>query len=276
MPVLDAHVHVFPPEIIEKRVQIAARDSAFNTLYGDVRARMVDASGVRSYMDNEGVDRVVVVGFCFSDPGLIRLQNDYILETAQADERMVPLVAVSTADAAAAIDEIARCAPKGARGIGELAWYGQGFGRNERLNLSGPAAYAEENGLVVMLHVNEQIGHHYAGKTKTEFDQLSGLIEDHPNCKVLLAHMGGGICFYEFMPEVRKAFSSVYYDCAAVPFLYTDALYTFAARFLPRKVVFGSDYPLLGLKRYAPALDALDASVRQAFLFDNGSRLFGD
>ncbi len=276
MPVLDAHVHAFPPEIIAKRTQIAVQDGGFNTIYGDPRARMVDGSAVASYMDNEGIDRVVVVGFCFEDAGLLRLQNDYILEMAKADSRVVPFVAVRTSDEKDAAREIERCVSRGARGVGELAWYGQGFGRDERAALSRMAAQVRERNMTMMLHVNEPIGHPYAGKTVTDFGELSRFVEEHPGLTIILAHMGGGICFYEFMPEVRRAFSSVYYDCAAVPFLYSDAIYAFAASYLRDKVVFGSDYPLLGLKRYRPAIDALDAAVQRAFLFGNGGRIIGD
>ena len=60
------------------------------------------------------------------------------------------------------------------------------------------------------------------------------------------------------MPEIRKAFSLVRYDLAASPFLYSDDLYRFAAAFLPDKVLFGSDYPLLALSRYKPRLDGLE------------------
>jgi predicted TIM-barrel fold metal-dependent hydrolase len=168
-----------------------------------------------------------------------------------------------------------RCVSLGARGVGELAWYGRGFGRDERTVLSQAAARAREVGMTMMLHVNEQVGHPYAGKTMMDFAELYRFVEEHPGLTIILAHMGGGICFYEFMPEVRQAFSSVFYDCAAVPFLYSDAVYAFAAAYLPDKVLFGSDYPLLSLKRYRPAIDALDASAQRALLFDNGSRILG-
>lgn len=275
MPILDAHVHAFPPEIIAKRAQIAERDSGFAAIYADPRSRMVDASAVASYMDNEGIDRVVAVGFCFTDPGLVRLQNDYILDAAKADARIVPFVAADMNNEASAVAEIERCASRGARGVGELAWYGRGFGADARTALSRIAASAREMNMTMMLHVNEQVGHAYAGKTSMDFAELARLIEEHQGLKIILAHMGGGICFYEFMPEVRRVFSSVYYDCAAAPFLYSDTIYAFAAGFLPDKVLFGSDYPLLSLKRYKPAIGTLDPAAQRALLFDNGSRILG-
>jgi predicted TIM-barrel fold metal-dependent hydrolase len=275
MPVLDAHVHCFPPECIAKRAQIAASDSGFAAIYGDTRARMVDASAVASYMDSEGIDRVVVVGFCFADPGLVRLQNDYILDAAKADARIIPFIAISTGAEKSALAEMERAVAAGGRGIGELAWYGQGFGSGERAALSRIAAQALAMDIPMMLHVNEQVGHAYAGKSRMDFAELVRFVEEHPGLTIILAHMGGGICFYEFMPEVRRAFASVYYDCAAVPFLYSDAVYAFAAAYLRDKVLFGSDYPLLGLKRYRPAIEALDAPAQRALLFDNGSRILG-
>jgi predicted TIM-barrel fold metal-dependent hydrolase len=126
-----------------------------------------------------------------------------------------------------------------------------------------------------MLHLNEQVGHRYPGKAFADFGSVAGFVADHPSLRIILAHMGGGICFYEFMPEIRKAFARVYYDLAAVPFLYSNELYAFAAAFLGEKVLFGSDYPLLPFARYIPYLREVEEPARSNILYENGRRLFG-
>jgi uncharacterized protein len=275
MPVFDAHTHIFPPDIIDKRATIAKTDKGFSLIYGGGQAKMVDAEMLLRYLDDQGLDLATVVGFPFEDGGLIRQANDYLLEVARADKRILPLVGVDQKHEDNAISEAERCLKQGARGVGELAHYDTGFSDAERRNLDGLGAYLEGNGMILMLHLNEQIGHHYPGKMHVDFGAVARFVNDHPTLKIILAHMGGGICFYEFMPEIKKAFSSVYYDLAATPFLYSDELYAFAAQFLCSKVLFGSDYPLLSAARYKPQLDKLGDDARRRIMYENGRHLFG-
>lgn len=275
MPVLDAHTHIFPPFVIKKREQIAATDKAFSTLYGSAGSRMIDANGLARYMETDGPDLAVAVGFPFEDPDLIRRCNDHLLEAAAQDKRIIPLVSFDYRNEDGALAEVERCLRLGARGVGEVAYYDTGFSENERRGLNGIAQQLEERKGVLMLHLNEQVGHRYPGKAFADFASVAGFVADHPSLPIILAHMGGGICFYEFMPEIRKAFSHVYYDLAAAPFLYSDELYAFAAAFLDTKVLFGSDYPLLPLARYMPPLGELGEPARNNILYENGRRLFG-
>jgi predicted TIM-barrel fold metal-dependent hydrolase len=275
MAILDAHTHVFPPDVIEKREEIASRDSRFSLLYGNPRARMADVRGLTAYMEAEGVDKAVVTCFPFRDPGLVRLANDYILESARMDARILPLAVVDADDEKRAVSEAERCLQKGARGIGEIAHYERGFDREARRKLEGIARLCVTADKPLLLHLNEQVGHPYSGKTSVDFAEVVRFVQDHPSLRTILAHMGGGICFYEFMPEIEDAFGSVYYDLAAAPFLYSTSLYAFAARFLPAKVLFGSDFPLLTLARYRPGLEELDDAARGRILHGNGGRLFG-
>jgi hypothetical protein len=275
MAILDAHTHVFPPEVICRRDEISARDSGFSLLYRDPRARMADGKDLAVYMDREGVDMSVAFCFPFRDAGLVRLVNDYVLECARLDARILPFAVVDTHDEKAAVSEAERCLRKGARGVGEMAYYEGGFGADERRRLEGLACFLEQTGLPLLLHLNEQVGHDYPGKTPVDFAEVVRFVETHPSLRMILAHMGGGICFYEFMPEIEKAFPLVYYDLAAAPFLYSNALYAFAAKFLTKKVLFGSDFPLLTLARYRAALEGLDDEAKKLILYENGRRLFG-
>ena len=274
MPVLDAHTHLFPPEVIEKRGEIAARDRAFSLLYGDAHARMAEAKDLAAYMDREGVDMAVATCFPFQDTGLVRLANDYVLECARLDRRILPLVVVDGLDEKAALSEAERCLKKGARGVGEMAYYETGFGSEERARIEGLCRFLADEGLPLMLHLNEQVGHKYHGKTRIDFAEVVRFVGAHPSLRIILAHMGGGICFYEFMPEIAKVFHLVYYDLAAVPFLYSDSVYAFAARFLAKKVLFGSDFPLLTLARYRPGIEQLDEEEKRLILYENARRLF--
>lgn len=275
MPVIDAHTHVFPPDVIARREAIAKIDARFALLYANPRARMADGTEIREYLETQGIERAVLFSFPFTDSGLMRACNDYVLELARTDTRVVPFATIDIEDEVTARDEVERCVRLGARGIGEIAFYDSGYGRREREKLNAVGAYATQQGIPLMIHVNEQVGHSYHGKTSMDLQEILSFIEAHPDLFVILSHLGGGLCFYEFMPEVRKMFSRVYYDLAAVPLLYSSQVYEFVARHIPDRVVFGSDFPLLSYAKYAADLGSLADEARDRLLYQNARRIFG-
>ena len=275
MPVIDAHTHLFPADVIKMRDRIAARDVRFSLLYANPKARMADETELTRYMTEEQIDRAVITAFPFKDKGLITACNAHILDVAGRNPKLIPFAMVDVEDETFALTEAERSFRLGARGIGELAFYESGFGEKERKGLDVIADYAQKNGLPLMIHVNEQIGHAYHGKTKMDFQELVTFVETHPKLVTILSHLGGGICFYEFMPEIKKAFARVYYDLAAVPLLYTKEIYGFVTQCMPDKVLFGSDYPLLSYKRYARDTSLLEEEARQKLLHLNARHLFG-
>jgi hypothetical protein len=275
MPVIDAHTHLFPPDVIAAREKIAARDERFALIYADARARMADEAGLQLYMADDHVDYAVVSAFPFKDRGLISACNDYLLDAGSRDPQIIPFVMVDPHDDGFALSEIERCLRRGARGIGELAFYDTGFGREERQELDVVADCAKACGLPIMLHVNEQVGHAYHGKSSIDFRELAACIEAHQGLPFILSHLGGGLSVYEFMPENRDRFSHVYYDLAAVPFLYSPDIYQFVTQFMPDRVLFGSDYPLLTYRRYEKDLQVLGEETRSKLLYQNARRLLG-
>jgi len=276
MTVVDAHTHIFPPEIIAKREAIAASDEGFGKIYANPKAAMVDHAALLKYMERENVAASVVCGFPFQDKGLLTLMNDYVLHAAKGNPNLIPLAAVNVGQAGVGPGEAERCLDLGAKGIGEVALYEKGLGREELKGLDEVARVTEEKGGVLLLHVNEQVGHHYDGKMPVDFVEVSKFIADHQDLTIVLAHMGGGLCFYEFMPEVRRAFSRVFYDTAAMPYIYSHEIYRFIDAFIPEKTLFGSDYPLLSFKRYETGFGALGREAREGVLEKNARRVFGD
>ena len=68
--------------------------------------------------------------------------------------------------------------------------------------------------------------------------------------RVVAAHWGGGFPFYELMPEVQTAAANVWYDSAASLYLYRPEIFPTVARIAgPRKILWGSDYPLIAQAR---------------------------
>jgi len=284
--IIDAHVHTFPPELVRDRTAFLARDTWFATLYASPRAAMVTAEEVIAAMDAGGVARSVVFGFAFRDQGLCGLVNDYVLEAvATYPDRLAGLCCVSPQEPGA-VAELERCLDAGMKGCGELApdgqgltaeWAGGGGARRPaaRAGLGQVAACLTERGLPLLMHSNEAVGHDYAGKGGFTLEHCLALATAYPDLNIVLAHMGGGLFVYELMPEVRRTLSRVYYDTAAVPYLYDPEVYRVAVSCAgPHKIIFGSDFPLLPVGRYQEGLSLLDETTRAAVTGGNARKVF--
>jgi predicted TIM-barrel fold metal-dependent hydrolase len=127
------------------------------------------------------------------------------------------------------------------------------------------------------LHVNESVGHDYPGKSLKDLRPIYQLLLALPAMNIILAHWGGGFFFYELMPEVARAAQRVYYDTAASPFLYRPLIYRIALKIIgPKRILFGSDYPLLPPGRYFDELKKIRLGERDQTLIKgrNTQRLF--
>ena len=269
---VDAHVHVFPPEMIAERESYLARDDRFAALYRSPRARMATADEVVAHMDETGVAQSIVFGFPFGDQGLCRMVNEYVLEAVAAwPGRLAGLACVSPGEPGA-VGELERCLDAGLRGCGELA----PAGTPEDLDsLGGVAAVLRERGLPLLLHANEPVGHEYPGKSGFGPAACVACATANPGSMLVFAHMGGGTFVYEAMPELRPILADVYYDTSAVPYLYDAGIYrAVEATAGAHKLLFGSDYALLSPARYREGLNALSSAARAAICGDNARKVF--
>ena len=228
-------------------------------------------------MDREGVDRSVVCGFPWSDPGLCREGNDYLLRCAQSHpRRIIPFITVSLRSLRQAEKELERCLSRGAKGVGELAFYRGGTTDRDLLRLSSWVRLLSGSGAPLLLHVNEPVGHDYPGKSLKSLQPIYHFLRRIPEVTVILAHWGGGFFFYELMPEVAQVARNVHYDTAASPFLYHPQIYSTAVRIIgPDRILWGSDFPLLPPSRYFRELAGagLSSRVRAKIQGGNAQRL---
>jgi uncharacterized protein len=275
MEIFDAHTHIFPPEMIRHRDRIARKEGGFALLYGEGKGSMADSADLTRYMATEQIGRSVICGFPFRDPGLTSAMNDYLLASAKENPNLVPLVSTNPFDEDEGLEELERCYRLGAKGAGEIALYDRPLGKQELEGLEGLAAFTEKKGGVLLLHMNEQVGHEYRGKAAIDFQGVLRFAGNHPGLTIILAHMGGGLCFYEFMPEIRRILRRVYYDTAAVPFLYGKEIYRFIETFLQEKTLFGSDFPLLAFSRYKEGMAGMSPEGLEGLLRENAGRIFG-
>ena len=277
-PVVDFHVHLFPPDIRDRREDHCLRDLAFGHLYSDPRSRLATAEDALAAMDAASVDHAIALGFGWSDATVCRDHNDYLADVVRRHpDRFTAFGAVQPADPASATREIDRFPSLGLRGIGELMPHLQGY------SLDGPtmavvAEAAQAKGLIVLTHASEPVGHEYSGKGDVSPTSIVGLAAAFPELRIVAAHWGGGLPFYALMPEVARTLSNVYFDSAATTYLYRPEVYRIVSELVGAEhVLFGSDFPLLRpgpMLRKLRAL-ALPAGALEMILGGSAAALLG-
>jgi len=250
--IIDFHTHIFPKSIRENRETYFPSEPAFKLLYDSPKSKLVGAKEIVAAMDGQGVDRSVVFGFPWKDSATFKMQNDYVMEVVtRYPERLVGLCCFDPFTKEAA-SEARRCIEGGLSGIGEIAFYQSGIDDTALDMLKPLMEICLDRDLVFLIHTNEPVGHLYPGKTPNTLKQIYNLVTRFPENKIVLAHWGGGIFFFNLLKkDFKDRFKNVYFDTAASPFLYDPGIYRYAVEIAGvDKILFGSDFPLLNPARY--------------------------
>ena len=275
--IIDCHTHIFPDEMRKNRDPFCKKDEGFSSIYEDVKTKMVGVEDLVASMDASGVERSVICGFPWSRPDLCSLHNDYLMESASRyPDRLIVFISLLFSNPDWSERELDRGMKGRAQGVGEIAFYRHEMTSQEICSMSPIFTRMEEQGIPLLLHTNELLGHSYPGKGMTPLERFYELILSFPSLSIMLAHWGGGLPFYELMPEVAKAMANVYYDTAASPFLYSKKIYAIASEIVgPEKILFGTDFPLIRPQRYFHELEesGLSEEDRKKILGLNISRL---
>ncbi|MBL0712552.1 MAG: amidohydrolase [Desulfosarcina sp.] len=276
---IDFHTHLFPPEIRKTRERYFPNESAFKLLYDDPRSRMVGARELIAVMDAEGVDRSVVFGFPWRQAEIFKRHNDYIMEAVAAHpDRLIGFACFEAVHPQAA-EETRRGLEGGLAGVGELAFYESGITAASHEKLAPMMEICRERRVPVMLHTNEPVGHQYPGKAPNTLRQIYDLVCRFPENRIVLAHWGGGLFFYQLLKkEVKAALQNVYFDTAASPYLYDPAIWRTACDIIGAdRILFGSDHPLIKPGRYLREIEAagLAAEDRRRILGANAAGILG-
>ncbi len=263
----------------EGRGDFFTGEKAFKILYESLQARLCGASDLISAMDEDGVERSVVFGFPWEARDNFARHNDYILESVTKHPwRLIGFCCFSPMHKGAA-REVERCLEAGLSGVGELALYGGGLSARSIGALNEVMALCAEKKAPVLIHTNEPVGHKYPGKAPMTLGQIYRFIKAYPSQPIILAHWGGGIFFYSLMKkEVGEAMKNIWFDTAASPYLYRKDIYRVASEIMgSEKILFGSDFPLLRVKRYLADLSScgIEPKTQEAILGNNAAALLG-
>jgi hypothetical protein len=276
MSIVDFHTHIFPPEVIRQRERYLEKDAWFGCLYADPKSRMATAEDLVVSMDRAGIRMSVTFGFAWADPDLDRMANDYVAAALKRyPDRLIGYAVVNPRSGTTALREAERCVSEGCRGIGELMPDGQGYALDDLETLKSLAGLLAENDLPLLTHTNEPVGHEYHGKGRTTPEVVYRFASAFPKTRLICAHWGGGLPFYELMPEVRHTLANVYYDTAASLFLYDKHVFALAGQVCIDKILFATDYPLIAQERFLKHIGAagLDPGSLEKLLGGNAERV---
>ncbi len=251
MSTIDAHVHLYPPEMNRAPAEWAAANGEPHWAVLCTRRRK-DGRAVQGFpsvdellkaMDAAEVERAVLLGWYWERAQNGAAQNRFYGECVCAHpDRLSGFATVQpAAGAEAAVAEMRRAAQEGLIGLGELSPHAQGYGV-EGGNFHAVLAVAAELGWPVNLHVTDPASGNYPGRVETPLVDFVRLAEAWPNVNFILAHWGGGLATGR---GAGLKMENVFYDTAASPLLYDATVWargTAAAG--AERILFGSDFPL--------------------------------
>jgi uncharacterized protein len=278
MMLIDFHTHIFHEKVQKERESFFAKEPEFKLLYDSPKSKIVGVENLIQTMDDQNVELSVVFGFPWRNGDLARENNDYIIQSVAKYPDRLKGFACFDALWDGASDETKRCLNEGLSGVGELAFYLSGIDEKAISYLEPIMEILKENGnLPCMIHTNEPVGHKYPGKTPVTLGQIYNLAKAFPENKLVLAHWGGGVFFYNIMKkDVKAVLKNVWFDTAASPYLYDPSIYKLAVDTgIIDKVLLGTDYPLLKPERYIKDIEKSGISnmEKEKILKGNASSL---
>ncbi len=290
---IDAHIHYTPPSLKEDLEAYNEREPFWGLCITPDPVNQTEqgwATPERMIedMDKAGLDKVVLLAESqMTEEETIERNNVGIEIMRRYPDRVIAFANIQPKTGKRAIEELKRCIDNGMLGVGETDPYGENF----RLDDPDFLRFAEacnEYDVPINFHMTEEFGHFYIGKSAVPIRDYHQLASRLPELKIILAHWGGGLIFYEIMPEVRQAMKNVWYDMASSPLLFpTEPIFRVALQCVShKKILYGSDYPYLIVPDkqkepdFRPFLRQIDDLNLQKDIYDdimgdNTARLLG-
>jgi predicted TIM-barrel fold metal-dependent hydrolase len=265
MPLIDAHVHLYPAEVDRDPAAWAAAQGEKHWSVLCTRRRrdgrpvqtLPTVAGLFSAMDAAGVEKAVLLGWYWENVATCAWQNRFYADMVRAHpDRLSAFATIHpAAGATVAVAEMRRARDEGLIGLGELSPHSQGFAVTDP-DFQAVLVCAAELNWPVNLHVTDPASRPFPRRVETPPAAFLWLARQHPQTTFILAHWGG------LLPLTNPAFGAlrnIYYDTAASPLLYGSGVWSRATGALGAdRVLFGSDFPL----NLYPKLDESPGLVR--------------
>jgi predicted TIM-barrel fold metal-dependent hydrolase len=215
-------------------------------------------------MDAAEVDQAVLLGWYWEHEATCRWHNLKIAEWVQsAPDRLIGFAAIYPN--ANVVNQLEAAKALGFRGVGELHMGVQNFDASSP-HWQAMAQWCVANDWPINCHTTEAAGHEHPGSVPTPLQAFVQMAQTAPELKLILAHWGGGLPFFEQNSKLRTILRNVYYDCAASPLLYEMRVFKQMVELVGvDKLLFGSDYPLriYPRRQKRPEMELYIARIRE-------------
>ena len=247
--IVDSHTHILPPDVVSDMPKFMSRDKTLCNLFRN-GSRVSTAETLLNSMNQNKIDYSIVMGMGWSDYSFNQYVNEYLIESQiKSGGRLVAITGITPQHGDTGIYEAELCIASGSHGFGEVHLSEQKMAGKPFDFLEPYMSMLLTAEFPLVVHSSEPVGHLYQGKGQTNPQELEKLVQFFPNNKMVLAHWGGGILFYEMMKEMKELMGNVFYDTAATPLLYNYKIFNVALEIVgANKILSGSDYPLLKQK----------------------------
>ena len=261
-PVVDAHVHLFPPRVFE------AIRTWFDTHGWPIRYR-VPSEQVIAYLERQNVERFFALHYAHA-PGMARMLNHYVSEMARLSPRVVPFGTVLPGEPGA-LDVVAESLDVlGHAGL-KLHCHVQKVAPDDERMFPIYEAVARR-GKVIVMHAGREpssAAYGFDCRGLCGIDPVARVVERYPELKLVIPHLGADQ-WREFL-SLCRASRNLYLDTtmAVSGFLTEDRPGRDDLLAVADRVLFGTDFPnlpyawarerdwLMGVGLPEPALDAI-------------------
>lgn len=246
---IDAHIHCFPetPFSQSKEWAETKNEKYWLSLVNPKNSRSLQSwnsiERTLSVMREAKLDQAILLGWYWEHQSTCIWHNELMASwQKQSPNQFITFASILPNQNV--IEQLEYAQSMGFKGVGELHPSIQKFSENKR-HWFQMAEWCVQENWPLNLHVTESLNLPHPGYQATPFDCYLELAKQFPELKMILAHWGGGIPFFEQNPKLKPLLKNTFYDTAASPLLYnSDIFKNVIAMVGAEKILFGSDYPL--------------------------------
>lgn len=277
---IDTHVHLSDEAAIKAK---GSRHQQMARYFGRER-RPVSVDELADQYRERNMMAVLMNSTDVTSSGIPPVPNDHVADAVRKHpDVFLGFGAIDPWQGKVAQDEIKRCAEElGLRGLGELNPGRQHFAPNEARFYPLWEEAARHN-LVVLFHggmmgsgAGTPGGMGYKLKYGRPIPFLDDVAADFPELKIIGAHPSWP--WQEESLAIARHKSNFYIDLSGwAPKYWPQSLVHYANTIIQDKVLFGSDWPAVGVERWLDEFKQLPfkPEVRQKIMFDNAAKLLG-
>ena len=247
--IYDAHTHCFPRQLGQSARAWAQQhqEPHWSNLVAPIGRSTIqgwsDLQQMLAHMDAAGVQKACLLGWYWENESTC-LWHNQLMESwmKSAPDRFIAFASILPN--AQVVEQLERARDQGFCGVGELHPGVQGFSSADP-HWRTLADWCVSQQWPVNLHATEAAGASLRDRVATPLQDFVAMAEQHPLLKLILAHWGGGLPFFENNQRLKKRLRNVYYDTSASPLLYASSVFRQVIDAVGiDKIIFGSDYPL--------------------------------